>query len=576
MKSKKKIEINKREIKQSLGREPLAIEWEVIQYFYKSRYIASPFPEFEKITSKSNVSFEIDDQTKLVIGSEGKKSVNRRSSKRTLAMFGIQPRLKYKTKLSTISFGITKRHHTKSKQLQGVEDIFFLQDNSKLDKLCSDLLDLEQVSVHEINPQLLGHALIALTKGISGVNLHFSSKEQMKMLSDKKVYGALIFSGTAMSKKVMNIFQKYGSKSVQLGTLKKTQFLTVNIRKKRKAHLPISVFNISDLPSSSLVPVIQKDLTNNRLTLPVEQKSYNKQLLNVWNKCKKKTGSVFIPVNKQNGSVALFSKIDSYAVSVPDNISFLEKDLKNGSSLMVSNASRQLACKGFKPVAGGIILHGTDLQENNEKWNIHALLSGATEACQSVGFPMTTPIITSGNVSTPTMELCIGGKRISKSDLNSFTCENNFISLIRSHRGELNNSIYSRDVLKQKSSLIPSVDLRMEGRLQETILQGIQTGLIHSAMNVSNGGLAIALVRLLVEIDSKLGARVHLSRKLRQDEMLFGETQGMVVVSIGERDLMEFERICMSIGIPSTTIGRVTNDGRFRFNDVINIDRKKL
>ena len=52
-------------------------------------------------------------------------------------------------------------------------------------------------------------------------------------------------------------------------------------------------------------------------------------------------------------------------------------------------------------------------------------------------------------------------------------------------------------VLKKKSVLIPTVDLRMEGRLQETVMQGIQTGLIHSAMNISNGGLVIALVRSL-------------------------------------------------------------------------------
>ncbi len=95
-------------------------------------------------------------------------------------------------------------------------------------------------------------------------------------------------------------------------------------------------------------------------------------------------------------------------------------------------------------------------------------------------------------------------------------------------------------------------------------------------MNISNGGLAIALVRSLKNAEMGLGARIHLSRKLRQDEMLFGETQGMVLVSIGERDLMEFERICMTIGIPSTTIGRVTNDSRFKFNDVVNIERKKL
>jgi hypothetical protein len=39
---------------------------------------------------------------------------------------------------------------------------------------------------------------------------------------------------------------------------------------------------------------------------------------------------------------------------------------------------------------------------------------------------------------------------------------------------------------------------------------------------------------------------------------------------------MEFERICMTIGLPSTTIGRVTGDGRFKFNDVVNLDVNKL
>ena len=116
----------------------------------------------------------------------------------------------------------------------------------------------------------------------------------------------------------------------------------------------------------------------------------------------------------------------------------------------------------------------------------------------------------------------------------------------------------------------------METRLQETVLQGIQTGLIKSAVNISNGGLAVSLVKSLQNAEKVIGARIHLSRKLRQDEMLFGETQGMVIVSIGERDLMEFERICMTIGLPSTTIGRVTGDGRFKFNDVVNLDVNKL
>ena len=59
-------------------------------------------------------------------------------------------------------------------------------------------------------------------------------------------------------------------------------------------------------------------------------------------------------------------------------------------------------------------------------------------------------------------------------------------------------------------------------------------------------------------------------------ELLFGETQGLIIVTINEEDLMEFERICMSIGVPSTTIGRLTEDGIYTFNDSIKIKVEKL
>ena len=48
------------------------------------------------------------------------------------------------------------------------------------------------------------------------------------------------------------------------------------------------------------------------------------------------------------------------------------------------------------------------------------------------------------------------------------------------------------------------------------------------------------------------------------------------VLNVKEEDIMEFERICMNIGAPCTTIGRETNSGRLTFNDVINISIVKL
>jgi len=50
----------------------------------------------------------------------------------------------------------------------------------------------------------------------------------------------------------------------------------------------------------------------------------------------------------------------------------------------------------------------------------------------------------------------------------------------------------------------------------------------------------------------------------------------VVLITLDENDLMEFERICMNVGVPSTTIGRVTDDGKFTFNDLINLPVGKI
>ena len=115
----------------------------------------------------------------------------------------------------------------------------------------------------------------------------------------------------------------------------------------------------------------------------------------------------------------------------------------------------------------------------------------------------------------------------------------------------------------------------MESRLQETILIGVQGGLIQSARPVGAGGIAVSIAKSFGK-NAHLGARIHFSRKLKIDELLFGETQGIVIVSIKETDLMEFERACMTIGIPATTIGRVTDDGIYSFNEAIKLPVSKL
>ena len=151
-----------------------------------------------------------------------------------------------------------------------------------------------------------------------------------------------------------------------------------------------------------------------------------------------------------------------------------------------------------------------------------------------------------------------------------------FISILGSHRGDLTGSVFQQCFPKKVENQFVTIDLTMESKLGEVLQLGIESNLIQTATNVGRGGLSTAIVSNLVNCTNEFGARIHLSRKLKPEELLFGESHGLILISLREEDIMEFERICMNIGVPCTTIGRVTNTGRLTFNDLIDISTVKL
>ena len=155
-------------------------------------------------------------------------------------------------------------------------------------KVCNELLDLNGLILKMIDPQILGVTLFSLIRKQGGMDLYFSSQSQIKILSDKKTHGAMIIVEPRSLKKVNSIIRKVKCNSLHLGSLKESPFITLNVRKKTKAHLPVSVFNISDLPTSSLIPAIKKNDTDKVSKLPKDKRSYNSQLMEVWKLCKKK------------------------------------------------------------------------------------------------------------------------------------------------------------------------------------------------------------------------------------------------------------------------------------------------
>jgi len=254
-------------------------------------------------------------------------------------------------------------------------------------------------------------------------------------------------------------------------------------------------------------------------------------------------------------------------------------DPRMGGRCAIVGAARKVVCRGASPKAALTSVLMGDLEDPEAYYLFKEMIEGMAEVCREFQISVVSKDINSeSGVSIPTPVVGVVGliddaRRILSPE---FKNANDFIIMLGSHRGELGGSEYQRIVYQSLEGPPPVVDISMEGRVHEIILMLHKVGLIKSACDVSIGGLAVALSHCLIASKERLGARIHMSSKIREDELLFGETQGLFLITIDEDSLIEIERLCMRIGVSCTAIGRVTDDGIFSFNKWIKVKVDKL
>ncbi len=440
-----------------------------------------------------------------------------------------------------------------------------------------------------INWDGLGVALINLIKETNhGINIKkaISAVTLNSYFSDDSTLSILIVIQHD-SLPQLNIFRKKNKLKIDvIGTLINEPAMHIINKNDTLINLPVTVFdlqhnvNIQHFKQPKIEIKSSKSVAKN-----YKSTSFTNQLLKLLTKITKDDVLFKFPSPKRKltnnySSYGLFSINDSFddqiVLTQADKNHLINISPRISGRISIANAVRRLVCTGAKPKA--VIIQNIFPKINeNSLWTASELLQGQEEAIRELEVEI-------GNRTIETFKeywyqnisaIGIHQNNSSKMDI-SLKQDGDFISLLGSHRGELVGSVYERYISANESEVLPSVDLRMEKRLQDVVRQGINTNLIKSAVNVSMGGISIAIAKSLTASDSGLGARIHLSRKLKDEELLFGETQGLVVVSLSEEDIMEFERICMTIGVPSTTIGRVTDNDLFTFNDVIKIKVDRL
>ena len=233
-----------------------------------------------------------------------------------------------------------------------------------------------------------------------------------------------------------------------------------------------------------------------------------------------------------------------------------------GGKIAVAEAARNVVCTGAKPVAITNCLNFGNPYDPEVFWQFREVIRGMGDACRKFETP-----VTGGNVSfhnesrqraifpTPVIGMLGLIDDVTKVIGAGFTGENDLIAVLGNDRTELGGSEYLKIIHELITGESPMLDLDEEQSLQDAILEMIDNRLLHSAHDISEGGLSVALAEKCL-ISGKFGAGIKLDNY--DDAALFGESQTRVVVSFASENESGIKSICSKNNIQFKLVGKVT------------------
>jgi phosphoribosylformylglycinamidine synthase subunit PurL len=257
------------------------------------------------------------------------------------------------------------------------------------------------------------------------------------------------------------------------------------------------------------------------------------------------------------------------AMSVDGNGRYCYLDPRRGAMLAVAEAARNVACAGARPLAATNCLNFGNPERPTIMWQFAQAVEGIGEACRALDTP-----ITGGNVSLynetdgkaiyPTPVVGVVGllEHADRVVSRRFKAAGDAIVLLGDGRGELGGSEYLKVIHGLVQGEPPSLDLRAERALQDLLVQLAGEGLVRSAHDCSDGGLAVTLAECTFDT-SGIGADVSIdgvsvarSEDVNRPAALFGESASRVVVSTAPESTAEVLSRAKAAGVPARVIGR--------------------
>ena len=284
-----------------------------------------------------------------------------------------------------------------------------------------------------------------------------------------------------------------------------------------------------------------------------------------------------VRLRSQQGTASLQSTVRGVAATVDCPNRWVALDPERGAMAAVAEAARNLSCVGAEPLAVTDNLNFPSPETDRGYWQLALACRGLSEACRGLNTP-----VTGGNVSlynetrsddgvlTPIHPTPVVGMVGMVADINNvcglaWRQAGDAVVLLGASADQpdddrvgLAGSSYQGVLHGLLTGRPPRVDLALEARVQATVRQAIDQGLLASAHDCSDGGLAVALAESCLA--SGQGAEISLPpSSARVERRLFAEGGARIVVSVKAERHAEWEALLASAAVPVQVLGAVAD-----------------
>ncbi len=433
-------------------------------------------------------------------------------------------------------------------------------------------------------------------RGGSGVEIELDRVPQREtgmtpyeiMLSESQER-MLLVAQKGREEEVFRVFRKWGLDAVEIGQVTSDGKMRVLEHGEVVAEIPNAALTdnapVYKRPLARWEPPVDREMPERiRFSDNADFTSHLKLLLASHNICSKRwvwqqydhmvqTNTVEAPGAGDAGVIRIKGSNRGLAMALDGNSRWCYLDPRLGAMHAVAEAARKVACAGATPIGATNCLNFGNPEKPHIMWQFAQVIDGITKACEELDTP-----ITGGNVSfynetlgegiypTPVIGVVGTLEDVHKTAKMHFARPARKIVLLRANEPgdaldaelEFGSSEYAKEILGAVWGYPPGLDLEKEATLQRALVAIIEAGLVESAHDCADGGLAVALVE--AALPAGVGLKVQLPKQGALEFLLFGEDAGRIVLSCDAAQLPRIQQMAEEYEVFVDVLGETGSD----------------